>query len=366
MRVGFPPAVIIPPENQGSVLGRVVAGESSLELLVSIKRLIAITRAMEEVRGEIAALRASVLHKGSEFAPYISAPVDHEDEPLFFPGRSRVLPDRTRVDVITRPDGLYNVIPADEGRCYWSLTCDEVDRLFTEVVFDYLAERKCTKAKRYKLNDTWQWDKPSHYEVWSSEAVASLRKTFNSKPEPRTISAAELHQLRTQEHERLEQLRLNNVQTGLPTPLTNFCSGAYFTQDHICPTLEHGEPCHVQMFNYAEWNIAHTKKLIDKWQAARINSAVQTHQTAKSRKNRVVILRENIVERADKMRDLPKMADVDVHEMMDELKEERYKDAVRHLKARGRWLTEMQMEHRGGPETRSFNAILSESRLFPN
>src|SRR5690349_15563818 len=43
-----------PNEHQGSVLGRVVAAESSLELLRNVNRVIAITHAMKEVRAEIA------------------------------------------------------------------------------------------------------------------------------------------------------------------------------------------------------------------------------------------------------------------------------------------------------------------------
>src|SRR5437762_10333045 len=46
------------PENQDSVLGRIVAGESCLELLQNIKRFIAYGRAMAEIRAELAALRA--------------------------------------------------------------------------------------------------------------------------------------------------------------------------------------------------------------------------------------------------------------------------------------------------------------------
>jgi len=60
----------------------------------------------------------------------------------------------------------------------------------------------------------------------------------------------------------------------------------------------------------------------------------------------------------------PQMPDgVDVYEVIDAMP---YKDALRYLKTCHRWLTEMRMEYKGGPEARSFNSILSESRLFPN
>src|SRR5579864_474176 len=55
-----PPAVINPLHHpsEGSVLGRIVAGKSCLELLQTINRLVAYGRAIAELRTELAALRA--------------------------------------------------------------------------------------------------------------------------------------------------------------------------------------------------------------------------------------------------------------------------------------------------------------------
>ena len=47
------------PENQDSVLGRIVAGESCLELLQNINRVIAYGRAIAEIRAELAAICAA-------------------------------------------------------------------------------------------------------------------------------------------------------------------------------------------------------------------------------------------------------------------------------------------------------------------
>jgi hypothetical protein len=66
-----------PPTNQGSVLGSIVAGASCLGELLAI---IVLACARAEVLAELAALRA---HKLFEFAPYKSAPVTRNDEPLF-------------------------------------------------------------------------------------------------------------------------------------------------------------------------------------------------------------------------------------------------------------------------------------------
>jgi hypothetical protein len=77
--------VVNPPsEHQGSVLGRIVAGDSVLgQLLYWIVFSLALKRSISETQAELAALRATCLHKLSEFT-YIPSPIDREDEPPFF------------------------------------------------------------------------------------------------------------------------------------------------------------------------------------------------------------------------------------------------------------------------------------------
>jgi len=134
MRDGLnPPAVITPLQNlfEGSVLGRVVAGESSLELLININRVIAITRTLEDVRAQIAALRVV---STSEKCKH----------------------------------GMLNVCCA---------ICKEQNG-------GGLVDARGT-GKRYVIKKTKKKD--VQYEVWSVEGVDELRKTFDFKlPEPRT------------------------------------------------------------------------------------------------------------------------------------------------------------------------------------
>jgi hypothetical protein len=67
-----------------------------------------------------------------------------------------------------------------------------------------------------------------------------------------------------------------------------------------------------------------------------------------------------------KMRGLPEMADVDCYEVIEAVQNMPKKEAVKYLRAFSRWLTEVRMASKSGPKARCFNAILSESRRFPN
>src|SRR5689334_17641922 len=96
MRDSLQPTALITPLHdppEGSVLGRIVAGISSVEILRNINRIVAITRNLEEVPAEIEAERPYCdylsLHKLSEFKPYRPYSKStreqlQNDEPLFW------------------------------------------------------------------------------------------------------------------------------------------------------------------------------------------------------------------------------------------------------------------------------------------
>ena len=312
MRDGLHPPVVITPlhPHEGSVLGRIVAGQSCLELLVNINRVVAITRTLEEVRAKLAALRCVSIKEKCKH-------------------------------------GLLSI---------WCAIC-------TKHNDGGLVDARGT-ANRYLTNKRTKKDPPAH-EAWSAEAVAKLRKILDSKPNPRTITALELNQIRMEERERLEWLRLNNVQTGLPAPPKNYSPELkMYVQENDQPRIGSASSCCATL---VKQNVRRNAEVLH--DARRFQKPVAPPIATPQRKRySLVPWMASIFHAARTMRDLSKMEDVDSYEIvMGDLRNtDSYVDAVRHLKARSRWLTEMHMEYKGGPEARSFNSILSESRLFPN
>src|SRR5258708_4858813 len=114
-----------PPDNQVSVFGRIVAGESCLELLLTIARWEALDRAIAEIRAELTALREHplcdylTLHSLSEFTPYqhnseSTRKKFANDEPLFARGKGtwkpvvkhKTLGLGTFIRIVTNENGL--------------------------------------------------------------------------------------------------------------------------------------------------------------------------------------------------------------------------------------------------------------------
>jgi len=368
----YPPIAVSPPECQGSVLGRIVSGESTLEILHNICE--AIERARAEVAAELAALRAGT--KVVDYLARVRWPrvcwVEHKTF-----GRGTAL-YRKQLE-----NGTFAVV-VDYGIAERTLV---IDPAYWVTPIEKLLQVKMQKVKKFTVRDGWSKHKRTAppakflhpeaktdgFSYYNHKVVIStapwktkhrLPACWSRTPQPLSITAAELHQIRAEERERLEQLRLNNQQTGLPTPLTNFCPnrGGYVTQDHTCPMLEHAKPCVDGESKIYPKNtqLPDNRPQVHKVAAAPI-------KTQRKRYGLMPLMASIFYVVRKKMRDMPKMEDVDVREfVMGDVDNKSYKAAVRHLKARSRWLTEIRIEHRGGPEARSFNSILSESRLFPN
>jgi len=366
-----PTPVIIPSHDppEGSVLGRIVSGTSSLEILSN--KTTAIGRALEEVRAEIEVERTwpycdyLSLHKLSEFKPYRPYSTStrkqlRNDEPLFDAKAQEELKQLRAARTESRR--YRGTAPGHRTRFALTVHHRTLKKATTRDAIRKLEKNLRKKsdvefvdelAQRMGLDSNWR-------EVNVDARLAARRPVVERYGCWTTAEITQNEHPLTPYDVRWDALLRKKAFAERLARNVNYCPnrGGYATQDHTCPTLERGEAC----------VDGESRTIVPKTiQADNRPQARQVVTTINRRCSHVEILMESTFSQAADMREMPKMLDVDCHDLMiGDVEGKGYEDAVRHLKARSRWLTEMRIEHKGGPEARSFNAIVSESKFFPN
>src|SRR5690349_20147711 len=175
MRDSLQPTAVITPLHdppEGSVLGRIVAGISSVEILQSVHRIVAITRNLEEVC-EIEAEQPS-----NEVVDYLarvrwnrSRMVEHK---TFGLGTALY---RKQLD-----NGSFAVV-VDYGTVERTLV---IEQAYWVTTIDTLLQLKMQKVEEFKFRGGSAGRTPDRGYVpilLTKEAEASLRRIFNTKTE---------------------------------------------------------------------------------------------------------------------------------------------------------------------------------------